>query len=438
MHQWFADRIFRKSLKNASWLLGGRIFTGAASLVYLGLTTRSLGVTGFGVYVLIQTYIQVIIDLTTFQSSQAVIRYGAICLQQNDKVAFQQLIKFTTLLDLLGALVGFAIAIGLTPTIATYMGWDQGIITQVQWSSLLILFSPVPTPRGLLQLCNRFDLLALQLTIYATVRLIGTIGASMWYPSLAGYLVVWWLAEGLSGLFLIVFGWREAGRQGLLSGIDRSLLHLTQFHPGLLKFCIVSNFHSSLPIVMRQSSPLVIGLIAAPSAVGLFQVSWELSTPLKEIAQLLTQAFYPEFAYLSSEAKWLQLKSLVLKSTAIALGIGILLLGISIGCGQIVLQQVFGAAFVPGYGVFVLLVAAELFAMGSSGLEAALFALGRPEFSLQVNAIVILGVYLPLLLVLTHFFGIIGAGIAALIPTMLILVLESLLTWNQLHRRLSL
>ncbi|MFN6571720.1 oligosaccharide flippase family protein [Dendronalium sp. ChiSLP03b] len=435
--RWLADSIFLTTvIKNATWLLGGRVMTGFASLVYLSIVTHHLGVTGFGTLVLIQTYIQIVTDLTTFQSSQAVIRYGTICLEQKNKVALQQLLKFTTLLDLLGVLIGLAIAVILAPYIGFYMGWNQATIFQVQWCSLIILFTSVATPRGLLQLCNRFDLLALQITIPTFICMFGAFVAAILNAPVWGYLLVWFISQASGGLLLFLVGWREAWKRGMLKNINWSAIDLSQHHRGLLKFCIVSNFDSSLPMMMRQASPLVVGILTTHAAAGLFQVSYELSTPLKDLAQILTQSVYPELARLDSQDKWRLFVSLLLKSTAIATGIGAIIFIIIVCLGQIVLKYAFGEAFISAYGILVLLVAAEVFTMGNCALEPAFYAIGKPSFPLRINAIAILGVYLPLLLVLTQSFGIVGTGIATLSSTALILIFSSVLIWHQLRQRL--
>ncbi|MEH2206922.1 MAG: oligosaccharide flippase family protein [Nostoc sp.] len=438
MKRWFADSIFlSRIMKNATWLLGGRVMTGISSLVYLSIVTRNLGVTGFGTLVLIQTYIQIVIDLTTFQSSQAVIRYGTICLEQNNKVALQQLLKFTTLLDLLGVLIGLAIAVVLAPYIGSYMRWNQATIVQVQWCSLIILFTSVATPRGLLQLCNRFDLLALQITVPTLISMFAAFVAATLNAPLWGYLLVWLLSQTSGGLLLFIIGWREAWKRGMLKDIDWFAIELSQHHCGLLKFSIVSNFDSSLPTIMRQASPLAVGIFATPAAAGLFQVSYELSTPLKDLAQILTQSVYPELARLDVQEKWRLFVVLLLKSSAIAAGIGLAILIAIVCLGQFILKYAFGEAFISAYGIFLLLVAAEVFTMGNCALEPAFYAIGKPSFPLRVNAIAILGVYLPLLLILTPSFGIVGTGIATLSSTALILILNSVLIWRQLRQKLQ-
>lgn len=424
----------RKILKNASWLLGGRVMTGLSSLLYLSLVTHNLGDTGFGTLVLILTYVQIITDLTTFQSSQALIRYGAICIEQENKLALQQLLKFTTILDLLGVITGLAIAILIAPYIGVYLGWNQATVSQVQWYSLIILFTSTATPKGLLQLCDRFDLLALQITVPTLTRMFGAIIATIFHASLLVYLWLWFFSEALGGLLLFFVGWRVAGKRGMLKNMNWSFKHLTQNHPDLLKFSIVSNFDSSLPMIMRQASPLVVGIFATPAAAGLFQVSYELSTPLKAIAEILTQSVYPELARLDSQQKWRLFINVLVKSTFLALLIGLGILLISLFFGKIILRYAFGEAFISAHQILVLLVIAEVFTMGNCALEPAFYAIGKPSVPLKVNATAILGVYLPLLLILTSSFGVIGTGIATLSSTALIFILNSLLIWPQLHR----
>jgi O-antigen/teichoic acid export membrane protein len=437
MKQWFADNIFlKKIIKNASWLLGGRVMTGLTSLVYLSVVTRHLGVTGFGTLVLIQTYIQIIIDLTTFQSSQAVIRYGTICLEQNDKVALQQLLKFTTLLDLLGVLIGLAIAVVIAPYIGFYLGWDGSLITQVQWCSLIILFTSTATPRGLLQLCDRFDLLALQISIPTFISMLSALVAVTVNAPLWGYLLGWFIAQGFGGLVLFVVGWKEAKKRGMLRNINWFGIELSQRHRGLLEFCIVSNFDSSLPTMMRQASPLAVGIFATPAAAGLFQVGYELSTPLKDLAFILNQSVYPELARLDVQQKSRSFVTLLLKSSAIATAIGVLILLVIVCLGKIFLKYFFGDEFISAYGILLLLVTAEVFTMANSALEPAFYAIGKPSFPLRINAMAILGVYFPLLLILTKSFGITGTGIATLSSTALIFIFSSVLISRQLRQKL--
>jgi len=419
-------------MANSGWLLGARIVTGASGLLYLSIVTHRLGVQQYGVLVLVQTYVLIIATLTTFQSWQAVIRYGAICLEKGDKVALQRLIKFTTLLDILGVVLGVALAVLAAPLMGNLLGWAPSLVAQLQWCSLSIIFTVVATPTGLLRLYNRFDLLAFHLAVLPVVQLLGTVVVAVLDLPLWGYLLAWFVANVADGIVLIGLGWYEAWRRGLMSGMTRSLNNLTQAHSGLWKFCLTSNFDASLPVVMRQVSPMLIGIFGTSAGVGLYRIAYELSTPLKDVALLLTQSIYPELAQLNSRQQWRTFKALVLKTSKLSLGVGLVAFLAAVVTGRTVLSFGFGAEFVAAYGLLLLLVGAEVFTMGSCALEPALYALGRPSLCLRVNAIAIIGLYIPSLIFFTQRLGSLGAGIATLISTATIFFLNGVLTWQQL------
>ena len=137
VRKWFTDGIFRRIFKNAGLMLSGRVATGIFSLGTLSLAAQGLGVEKFGILVLIQSYVLVITALTTFQSWQAVIRYGADCLSQNNTPALQALIKFTTLLDVIGVIVGSLVGYFVAPIVGSYVGWSEEVIAYTQLFSFL-------------------------------------------------------------------------------------------------------------------------------------------------------------------------------------------------------------------------------------------------------------------------------------------------------------
>src|ERR1700757_4522393 len=85
------EGVLARVFKNAGLLLGGRVTTGVLNLGILAISAHALGAEQFGLVVLVQTYAQTITAVATFQSWQAVIRYGAVALEKNDARAFHSL-----------------------------------------------------------------------------------------------------------------------------------------------------------------------------------------------------------------------------------------------------------------------------------------------------------------------------------------------------------
>ena len=68
--------MIRRALTNTGWLMGARGINAVLSLGYLALATRSLGLEGFGSFVLVTAFAQAIAGLVSFQTWQAVVRWG--------------------------------------------------------------------------------------------------------------------------------------------------------------------------------------------------------------------------------------------------------------------------------------------------------------------------------------------------------------------------
>jgi O-antigen/teichoic acid export membrane protein len=435
LSRWFSDVIFRRVFKNAGFLLSGKTATGVLGLAYLSLAAHGLGVEQFGILVLVQTYVQVIVGITTFHSWQVVIRYGADCLEADDTPGFQTLISFTTVLDVGGVIVGATLAWFAAPLVGPYVGWDGTVIAYAQPYSLMILFTIVATPTGLLRLYDRFDILAWQVTITPALRLTGVTIAVMLEAQLWAYLLAWFIASVIGGLTLVLLGWREGVKQGRLTTMRWSLQGVTQKYAGIWGFCLASNFHSSLQMVTGHMSTFLVGVVATPAAAGLFKVAREVATALTKPAELLTQSIYPEFARLGAKNEWQAFGGLIRRAALLAGGAGVAILVVMSLIGEPFLGVFFGADFVPIYATLVLLVAAASITIAGFAFDPALYAMGRPGIPLRVNAFVVLLVYVPLLVLLTQMYGPVGAGIAMLISASLIVGTVGLWTRSELRRR---
>jgi len=434
---WLAHSIFKRIIKNAALLLSGRATNGLLGLATLSLSARGLGLELFGVFVLLQTYIQVIMALATFQSWQAVIRYGAICMEGKNVPAFQALIKFTSILDVAGVIVGAAIGYFAAPLVGPYVGWNPEVIDYAQIFSLQLLFLVLATPTGLLRLFDRFDLLAGQAVVTPVCRLIGVgiavfLGAPLW-----AYLVAWFVASVIGGAVLVFLGWREATRRGLLEGITLSFQGITAPHGGIWKFSIFSNLHSSLQIVTAQASTFLVGALAGPAAAGLFKIGRDVATAISKPAELLNQSIYPEFARLGSRGDWHDFKGLIARGIAVAGSGALAMLVLSVFAGHLFIETFFGAAFIEAYLPLVLLVITAGLTLCGFPMEPALYAMGRPSIPLRIETLAILFVYVPTLVFLTRAYGPTGAAIASLATAAVTLSAMSFMTATQLRRRIT-
>ncbi len=435
LRHWFGDGVFRRIFKNAGFMLGGRAATGLFSLGTLTLCARTLGVEQFGILVLVQTYGQVIATLATFQSPQAVIRFGAISLQRDDTSGFQSLLKFVTLLDLAGGIAAVIVGYFIAPLVGPYVGWNAEVIGYAQLYSFLVFFTACATPTGVLRLLDRFDMLAVQTTMIPLLRLVGISIAVLTKAPFWAYLLAWFFAQMAGGATLTFLAWREVYRRKRLAGWTFSLSNLQDAHPGVLRFLVQTNLYSALLILTGHASTFLIGYLAGPSAAGLYKLGRDAATVLTKPAELLNQSIYPEFARLGSRDSWHEFARLILRGAAVAAGAGAVMVVVVVTFGSPFLRAFFGEQFAGAYVPLVLLVAAAGVSIIGFPMDAALFALGRAGIPLRVSTSVIVVVQLPLLVFLTRTYGSAGAGFAVLAGAIATVMTMTLLTVSQLRQR---
>lgn len=402
----------RRVFKNAGMLLGGRVLAGLCALGYLAIAARTLGLEGFGTLILVHTYVLLLNGLVNFKSWQAVIRYGAGCLEDGRHSDFHRLLGFTTALDVVSAVFGTVVAMAAAPLVGPLMGWSSETISFATWYSLLVLVSITATPIGLLRLFDRFDVIAAQTLITPVLRLMAVIYAWSAGWGLGAFLVIWFISGFAGRVALMALGWRELWRRPELRRNFRLAFRgVAAAHPGIWKFVWATNIHTTIELVTGHLTTLIVGWAMGPAAAGIYRVAQEFSVVLTKPSMLLKQAIYPDLAKLATRGDGRGMGRLLWRSGLVSGSgaTGILLFAVLFG--EVILEASVGPEFIPAYGVLVLLVLAATVEVFGFALNPVMYALGRPGISLKVNALS-MAVYLPLLLVLLDRFGLVGGGFA--------------------------
>ena len=416
IRQWYDDSLLRRIFRNAGTLMGGKAIAGLLALAMLAVTARGLGLEAFGALVLIHTYVKLIGGLTKFQSWQAVIRYGARGLEAGRREDVQGLIKFTALLDLTSAVAGMAIAVLLAPLAASWFGWGADAVPLAMAYSVMILFTIKATPVGVLRLFDRFDLLAAQAVVAPAVGLAGACLAWAMGGGLAAFLVVWFAAAAADGVSLVVLGWRELARQGLLRGMNLSLRGLAGPHPGLWRFVWSANLYTSLSAASSHLVTLLVGWLLGPAAAGLFKVASQFASVLVVPGTLLKRTIYPELAKLAARGGAATVRRVMLRAGALAGSVAVLAVVLLALLGEPLLRLTVGEAYGGAYGVLVVIAAANAVAIYGVALDPVFFAIGRPGVMLRVSALTT-ALNVGLLVAFAAEYGLIGVGLAALAST---------------------
>jgi len=75
------NAVLQRFLQNASWLLGASVIASILAFATGALAARSLGLETFGNLALVMAYVGTISTLVSFQSWQAIVKYGSAARQ---------------------------------------------------------------------------------------------------------------------------------------------------------------------------------------------------------------------------------------------------------------------------------------------------------------------------------------------------------------------
>jgi O-antigen/teichoic acid export membrane protein len=362
----------QRVLRNMGWLLGGRGINALLSLIYLALATRCLGLTGFGYFAIIVGLGQAITGLATFQTWQLIVRHGAHHGAAGDAIGF------ALALDGISIAAGTALAAFLLYGVPSWIGLPGDLGPIALGFCFISLLTIRSTPTGILRLHDRYGLATIAESATPVVRAIGA-GLAAWLsPSIAGFLLVWALAEFASTFAYWLFAARE--ERPRLAAIGLRKLSSSGNSPW--PFVWATNLSGSLSIVSRQILLVLVGAIGGPILAGGFRIASQLGFGMLKLAQAVSRAVYPELVRTNGDARALAHRMLLLSGA-----VGLMAVIAAALFGRWALGVIGGPAYVFAHLAMVLLAAGAAVEMAAASAEALLVAQGRVVLALAVRAI---------------------------------------------------
>ena len=422
----------RAAARNLGWLLSSKGLDALLGLVYLGITTRALGITDFGRFSLIVGAAQAIIALVAFPTWQIVIQFGVGHLISGDKAALGRLFRAAALLDCLAAVLGTVIVALVVGLFSRQLGVGAELRGSVLFFALVLLLTLRSTPLGILRLRDDYAGAAWADSFSPVVKLIGTGIAWAVSPTIEGFLAVWAVSE----IARAAAFWWVVARKGdlamLLSArVDRETV--ARENPGFLRFAFSTNANVTLNLSERQLPLLLVGAIAGTAAAGAFGLAFQVSQALSKLAQMLTRAAFPELVHAVRRATAGQVRQILWKialaSSASAAAIMLLVAVI----GKPVLGLIGGEPYIAAFPILLWLAAGGCLDLAAVGFEPILMALHRAGSAFLIRVLAA-GILIAGCIMLTPGQGAVGAAIAMLIGTAVTDVLLALVTLHAVRR----
>lgn len=395
--------MIRRALTNTGWLMGARGINAVLSLGYLAMATRALGLEGFGNFILCVTFAQAITGLASFQTWQAVVRWGQRHETQHDAVGFALALDLLTVAG--GGLAG-GLLLGLA---GDWLPVPPELRGQTFALTLVSLLAVRSTPTGILRLHDRYAQGAAADSVTSVVRLIGSGFVVLISPTISAFILVWALAE----LATAAAYWIYALQQHPFEPRRISLSRLPRAERDAWSFVWGTGLSGVLLIASRQILVLLVGAIGGAALAGIYRVAAQLGEGLLKLAQALLRATYPELVRDPEAARHIAAR---IGKIALITGVGVIVLAAS--GGHWLILAIAGREYAPAYGPMILLSAAAAVELAGASLEALLVSRGHALRNFLLRAIPTLLAVASLPLVVP-WSGAMGAAGAVLVASLL-------------------
>lgn len=390
--------MIKRALTNTGWLMGARGINAVLSLVYLALATRTLGLAGFGQFILAVTFAQAIVGFTSFQTWQAIIRWGQSKQQLGDATGF------ALALDAVTINAGTLLAAVILLTAGDWLPLPPELRLATFALTVVSLLSIRSTPTGILRLHDRYARAATADSLTSIVRVSGALLVAFVSPSIIGFLAVWALAEVVTAAGY----WFFARQTQPLFWRHFSLTRIPAQEDKAWSFVTGTSLSAMVVIASRQLLVLLVGALGGAALAGIYRVAMQIGEGLLKLAQALLKATYPELVRSPEMAK--QIAGRITR-IAIITGIGAVLLALF--AGRWLIGVIAGDDFLAAYTPMILLSAAAAVELVGASLEALLVARGRAITNFLLRVVpTLIGLAVLSWLVAVH--GAAGAAMAVL------------------------
>jgi O-antigen/teichoic acid export membrane protein len=402
----------RRIAGNFGKLLSGRSAAAVLELTTIAVLTRSLSTTDFGQLVLIQTYVLVVRGLFNFRLAETVVRFGVSALEANKERSFRRLLRAALAVEVAASGCSLVVAILALPLAAKFFDWPQDLVFATLIYSSVLLTSARGTPKGILRVFDRFDVLGAQIVVSPVLRLFGVLIAAMLDAKVLLFITVLTIATFAGNVYLIVRGWIEFRRRvGGRIVRGPSLKGWREDYPDLRSFISIVYAQTNVDKLPKEASTLLAGSLLGPAGAGMIRVAREGTKILSKPGNLLQQALFPDLVRLWSRGT-IGFRSVLLRIVLITGLIGFVVITASIFGGRLLLTSLLGPDYsvaAPLMSLFLLSATLELVV---NMLRAGGYAMGLAGKILWLHAISA-ALYLAGFVILTPYVGLIGPGIAA-------------------------
>lgn len=423
-------RVFR----NSAWLFSSKGVSAILSLFYLAIVTRSLGVEGFGTFILIVSTGQIVAAFFRVQTWQAIVQFGTPLLARKDRNGFRRIARRAFLIEAGGGILACVLMWFLLPPLADRFGLEPNIQSGLLTYTLILLFALRSTPTGILRAQDRFRDGAIGDMAIPVVRMAGAIALVITGPTIAGFLIIWGVSEFVCALILWLLVWRNGSNPAPQPPLDLSELQPAEMpsRSVFFRFLLATNLSHLLNVIRERFVVIIVGLFVGAVAAGLFRLADQLANSINRLTEIFARPIFAELSRLYGQRNFAELSRLFFRSLRISALAGISMFLALVLLGQPLIHLMSGPEYLAAYPLLLLLAAATIINLVGVGLEPLIQASDRAgtAFLLRLFSLLVL---LGLLVILLPGHAASGAAIAMLLSSALGAAMLLWVSWSLLQ-----
>ncbi len=405
-----SSRVFRRRSATAAWVYAAVAFGFLASIV----AARALGLEEFGVFATALAavgFFQILLDLTVEES---LTKYGFRYVATEDWGRLRRLFRQMLLFKLVGGTLATVLLVALAPA-ADAIFDEEGVGAALLAAALLPLVqSPEHVGATALLLHSRYDLRGVYQAGSGALRLIAiAIGVQYGVTETLAAIVV---AQCISTAVACF-----AGLVALRRFPRAPARPLGEDVPGIRSFLLQSSLATGVISLRTTLVPVLLGVVAGPTQVGLFRIAQTPHTGLAAVSSPARLVLLTEQTRDWEGGSHISVLDGIRKYTVGAGALMVVAVPVFFFAMPWLIEAVFGDEFAGAVDAarIVLLAAAIQFAIGWT--KSLPVTIGRPQLRIVTHGLETL-VAIPLVVVLGAEWGATGAAVAVLVSTVVFAV----------------
>jgi len=419
------DIELRRIFANSGWLLGSNSFGLILSLVQSVFTTRILGVEQYGILGIIAAFVGTINQVTAFRMNEFVVKFVGDSLATNRPQHAALYIKLALLVEVIASILAFFMVVILAPLGATWLIKNPQLTQLIVFYGIVLLGNIVAeTSKGILQVFDKFYLIAVSNIIRTTCSLVGTI-IIFWYGGdLWEIMLVLLLSNFFEAIFILSCATNTVNLNLKFAWWREPFSLLKPEFRRISSFIFSTNLSATISLITKESDLLWLGYFQNPVQVGYYKLATSLAKLAFFPTSPLTQTIYPQINATVAQRDWQKARRLIRNSSTVVAGYTIPLVAITAFFGTPLIRLIYGADYLPASKALIILIIGMSFANTFFWTRPTLLSLDQEGYLVSLGiataTIKILGIFIfvptwgyigcALLLLLLYFIGV-GASI---------------------------